>query len=413
MQEGRVVAYSSRQLKVHEKNYPIHDLELAAVVHALKTWRHYLYGQKCDVYTDHKSLKYIFTQSELNMRQRRCLELIIDYELEIHYHPGKANIVAYALSRKSQVNLMVAHPMPYELAKEFDRLSLGFLNNSRGVTIELEPTLEQEIKEAQKNDEKISEIRRLILDGRGKDFREDAEGAIWFKDLLCVPNVQSIRELILKEAHETAYSIHPGSEKMYQDLKKKFWWYGMKREIAEHVAMCDNCRRIKEEHQRPAGLLQPLQIPQWKWDEIGMDFIVGLPRTRAGYDSIWVVVGRLTKPAHFIPAKTNYSSAVLAELYMSRIVCLHGVPKKIVSDRGTQFTSHFWQQLHEALGTHLNFSSAYHPQTDGQTERTNQILEDMLRACALQDQSGWDKRLPYADFSYNNSYQDSLKMSPF
>jgi hypothetical protein len=129
--------------------------------------------------------------------------------------------VADALSRKSQVNLMVARPMPYELAKEFDRLSLGFQNNSRGVTVELEPTLEREIKEAQKNDEKISEIRRLILDGRGKDFRED-EGVIWFKDRLCVPNVQSIRELILKEAHETAYSIQPRSEKMYQDLKKKF-----------------------------------------------------------------------------------------------------------------------------------------------------------------------------------------------
>jgi hypothetical protein len=148
MQERIVVAYSSRQLKVHEKNYPIHDLELAAVAHALKTWMHYLYEQKCDVYTDHKSLKYIFTQSELNMRQRRWLELIKDYELEIHYHPGKANMVADALSRKSQVNIMVAHSIPYELAKQFDRLSLRFLNNMRGVTVELEPTLEREVKEA-------------------------------------------------------------------------------------------------------------------------------------------------------------------------------------------------------------------------------------------------------------------------
>jgi hypothetical protein len=187
MQEGRVVAYSSRQLKVHEKNYPIHDLELAVVVHALKTWRHYLHGQKCDVYTDHKSLKYIFSQPELNMRQRRWLELVKDYELEIHYHPGKA--MADALSRKSQVNMMVARPMPYELAKEFDKLSLGFLNNMRGVTVELGPTLEREIKEAQKNDEKIIEFRQLILEGRGKDFREDVEGVIWFKDRLCVPNV--------------------------------------------------------------------------------------------------------------------------------------------------------------------------------------------------------------------------------
>jgi hypothetical protein len=221
---------------------------LAAVVHALKTWRHYLYGQKCDVYTDHKSLKYIFTQSELNMRQRRWLELIKDYELEIHYHLGKVNVVADALSRKSQVNLMVAHPMPYEMAKEFDRLSLRFLNSMQGVTVELEPTLEREIKEAHKNDEKISEIRQLILEGRGKDFREDAEGVIWFKDRLGVPDVQSIRELILKEAHESTYSIHPRSEKMYQDLKKKFWWNGMKREIAEHVAICDSWQRIKAEH---------------------------------------------------------------------------------------------------------------------------------------------------------------------
>ncbi|WVZ75897.1 hypothetical protein U9M48_023916 [Paspalum notatum var. saurae] len=200
---------------------------------------------------------------------------------------------------------------------------------------------------------------------------------------------------------------------MYHDLKERFWWYGMKREVAEYVAVCDTCQRVKAKHQRPTGLLQPLKIPKWKWEEISMDFIVGLPRTQKGYNSIWVVVDRLTKVAHFIPVNTTYLGARLAELYISRIVCLHGVPKRIISDRGSQFTSRFWEQLHDSLDSKLRFSTAYHPQTDGQTERTNQILEDMLRACAIQYGTSWDKSLPYAEFSYNNSYQASLKKSPF
>jgi IS30 family transposase len=153
-------------------------------------------------------------------------------------------------------------------------------------------------------------------------------------------------------------------------------------------------------------------VPEWKWEEIAMDFIMGLSRTQSGYDSIWVIVDRLTKVAHFIPVKTTYSGPQLAELYMSRIVCLHGVPKKIVSDRGTKFSSMFWERLHETLDTQLHFSSAYHPQIDGQTERVNQILEDMLRACALQFGRTWYKSLPYVEFSYNNNYQESLKMTP-
>ena len=133
----------------------------------------------------------------------------------------------------------------------------------------------------------------------------------------------------------------------------------MKKDIAEYVAVCDVCQRVKAEHQKPAGLLQPLQILEWKWDKLGMDFITGLPRTRSGYDSIWVVVDRLTKVAHFIPVKTTYTSAKLAKIYMTRIVCLHGVPRTIISDRGTQFTSKFWKQLHETLGTRLEFSTAF------------------------------------------------------
>ena len=170
---------------------------------------------------------------------------------------------------------------------------------------------------------------------------------------------------------------------MYLDLKEKYWWYGLKKDVAEYVAICDTCQRVKAEHQRLAGLLQPMKIPEWKWEEVGMDFIVGLPRTQKGYDSIWVIVDRLTKVAHFLPVKTTYTGTKLAELYMERIVCLHRVPKKIVSDRGTQFTSIFWQKLHDSLGTKLNFSIAYHPQIDGQTKRINRILEDMLRACTL------------------------------
>jgi IS30 family transposase len=174
--------------------------------------------------------------------------------------------------------------------------------------------------------------------------------------------------------------------------------------VAAHVAMCDGCQRVKAEHQRPAGLLYPLKIPKWKWEKIGMDFMTILPRTSKGYGSIWVIVDRLTKAAHFIPVKTTYKVSQLAELYMARIVSLHGVPKKIILDRGSQFTSRIWKSFHKNMDTKLNFSSPYHPQSNGQTERTNQVLEDMLSACALQHGSSWDKSLPYVEFSYNNNY---------
>jgi hypothetical protein len=179
----------------------------------------------------------------------------------------------------------------------------------------------------------------------------------------------------------------------------------MKKDVVEYVPLCDTCKRVKAEHQQPARLLQPLQVPEWKWEEIAMDFIVGLPRTQLGYDSIWVIVDQLTKVAHSIPVKMTYSAPQLAELYISRIVCLHGVAKKTVFDRGTQFTLKFWERLHEMLDTQLSFSSTYHPQTDGQTERLNQILEDMLRACALQYERSWDKNPSYTVTSQNSYFR--------
>ncbi|WVZ76220.1 hypothetical protein U9M48_024209 [Paspalum notatum var. saurae] len=238
MQEGKVVAYGSRQLRKHEVNYPTHDLELADLVYALKIRRHYLFGQRCEIYTDHKSLKYIFTRNELNMRRRRWLELIKDYDPEIHYHPSKANVVAYALR---------------------------FLSHTTVAAFEAEPTLEEEINKYRKEDEKLREIRESLKKGEAPDFKEDEQGTLWYKNRICVPNVDNIRKLILSEAHDTSYSIHPGSTKMY-------------------VAVCDTCQRVKAEHQRPAGLLQPLKVPEWKWEEITMDFVVGLPRTQKGYN---------------------------------------------------------------------------------------------------------------------------------
>jgi hypothetical protein len=369
MQQGKVVAYASRQLRPHEVNYPTHDLELAAVVHALKIWRHYLIGNRCEIYTDHKSLKYIFTQPDLNLRQRRWLELIKDYNIGVNYHPGKANVVADALSRKVYCNnLMIQEAQP-ELHEEFRKLNLNVSLAENEEVLEVKFTLEDQVREAQKNDTGIEEIRAKIKSaGEAPEYKEDESGSIWFRDRLLVPNQKELKDAIMKEAHDTSYSIHPGSTKMYHDLRGSFWWSSMKREIAEYVSRCDVCRSVKAEHQKPAGLLQPLKVPEWKWEEIGMDFITGLPRTTAGYDSIWVIVDRLTKLAHFNPVKTTFKGEKLAELYMARIVCLHEVPKKIVTDRGTQFTSRFWKKIHEILGTQLNFSTAYHPQTDGQTE---------------------------------------------
>ena len=411
MQHGKVIAYASRQLKPHELKYPTHDLELAAIVFALKIWRHYLYGEKCEIYTDHKSLKYIFTQKELNMRQRRWLELIKDYDCVINYHPGKANVVADALSRKERLNMLT---VPIELHKEFEKLeievSVKELASEMMYSMLFQPELLVKIRKCQED-----MMSQDVNDLTGEEIctQKDDQGILRFSSRIWIPNVEELKNKILHEAHNSRFSIHPGSTKMYQDLKKNFWWPNMKREVADWVSKCYVCQRVKAEHQRPSGLLQPLEIPEWKWEKIAMDFIVGLPRTKANHDAIWVVIDRLTKSAHFLPINERFSLEKLVQLYLKEIVARHGVPVSIVSDRDPRFNSRFWRQFQECLGTKLNMSTAYHPQTDGQSERTIQTIEDMLRSCVLDFKGNWDDHLPLVEFSYNNSYQASIGMPPY
>jgi hypothetical protein len=243
------------------------------------------------------------------------------------------------------------------------------LPNSSLYNITLTPTL-SEIIATQKRDKGMKHIQRRIREGDPKVacFREDTEGTLWFKNRLVVPRREALKRKILDEAHVSRYSIHPGSTKIYHDLRQQFWWTRITREIARYVSECDTYQKVKANYMKPGGLLQSLNILNWKWDHISKDFIVGLPMTARKFDSIWVIVDQFTKSAHFIPVNTRYDAQKYAEVYVTRVLCLHGVPKMIISDRGSQFVARFWEQVHASLGTHLIHSLAYHPQTDGQTE---------------------------------------------
>jgi hypothetical protein len=266
MQDNRVIAYASRALRTHKQNYPTHDLELAAVIHALKIWRHHLMGAKYHIYSNHKSLKYIFTQADLNMRQRRWLELIKDYDIEVHYHPGKANVVADALSRKAHCSCLSVEAFSETLCWEMSKLNLEIVSQGSLNHLSIEATLRDNIVLAQQRDKGVKIIKQKIAQGEGKYkcFRVDPEGVQWFNEHIVVPKDHELRKQILDEAHLSKFSIHPSSTKMYQDLKQNFWWTRMKQEIARYVSECDICQRVKTSHLKTAGILQPLPIPSWK-----------------------------------------------------------------------------------------------------------------------------------------------------
>ncbi|KAL0294537.1 UNVERIFIED_CONTAM: Transposon Ty3-G Gag-Pol polyprotein [Sesamum calycinum] len=387
MQHGKVIAYASRQLRPDEINYPTHDLELAAIVHALKIWRHYLYGETFQIFTDNKSLKYIPTQKELNLRQRRWIELLKDYDCTIDYHPGKANIVADALSRKTVDHLasMICYNVEYLTALRAMDVHFSVGGDMLLATMQVKPSLKDKIRDAQEKDSHLQKMKTKVQEGKNNQFIIQDDGMLLNGKHICVPDVEELRTEIMHEAHYAPYAMHPGSTKMYRDLRPYYWWPTMKKDVAEFVARCLTCQQVKAEHQS----------------------------TSRKHDAIWVVVDRLTKSAHFLPIRQNDSLDKLAELYVSEIVRLHGIPTSIVSDRDPRFTSHFWGSLQRALGTKLHFSTAFHPQTDGQSERTIQTLEDMMRACVIEFRGNWDDYLPLMEFAYNNSFHSSVGMAPY
>ena len=280
-------------------------------------------------------------------------------------------------------------------------------------TFHVRSILIDRIRELQTQDQTMIKLKREAEFGQLKGFSVRADSTVMMGHILCVPDVGELKKEIMEEAHSSSYAMHPGSTKMYHTLREHYWWRGMKKDFAEFVSRCLICQQVKAEHQRPARLLQSLLIPQWKWEKITMDFMVGLPRCQSGYDAIWVIVDRLTKSVHFLPMKNSDSIEKLTELYVKEIVQLHGTNVSIVSDRDTRFTSRFWPNLQRALGTRLHFSTAFHPQTDCQSERTIQTLEDMLRACVLEFKGSWDRHLPLMEFAYNNSYQSRIEMAPY
>ena len=386
------IAFTSRTLADAETRYPVHEKELLAVIHSLKHWRHYLLGSRLTIHTDHHSLKFIKTQATLSQRQARWLETLEDFDYEIVYQQGKTNVVADALSR---------------VRSDLNELTLVVIDSDLATLL----------KTAYSKDPATADLLRKVTaaDPTVKDFTL-RNGLLYVakdRELLYIPADPDLKKKIFSDCHDSATAGHLGLEKTLDFIRRSFFWPSLATEVKAYVSSCLACQRNKPSNAVPAGLLQPLEIPDNPWDCVSMDFVVQLPRTARGFDAIFVVVDKLTKYAHFIPTTTDVTADTTARLFFDNIFTYHGLPIKIVSDRDAKFTSNFWQGLFALLGTKLAMSTAFHPQTDGQTERMNRTLEQMLRFYVSYRQDDWDLYLPTCQFAVNNAKQASTGETPF
>lgn len=392
------VAFESRKMTPAEQRYPVHEQEALALVHALKIWRHYLMGRPFKVKTDNWALKYLKTQSTLSSRQARWLYLLEEFDFELEHIPGRTNVVADALSRRPDLR-MCAMLCTQQVAVYAAALLQDVLEHRQ------QDAAYQELHEkAQSRSAPESVIIGAddLLYWRPPDADHSR---------LYVP--EGLRERILFEAHDPPVMGHLGMDKTLERVSRRFYWPRLEQSVREYVKSCEACQRNKASNQPPAGLLQPLPIPSRRWESVSMDFVMPLPTTKAGHDGMFVVVDRLSKRIHISPCSVNITAPETARLFFDSIFRHHGLPKEIVSDRDSKFTSNFWQALWKLTATKLNLSSPYHPQTDGQTERANRVIEDMLRAYVSFNLDDWDEHLTAVEFAYNNSQQASTRQTPF
>ena len=384
-QRGRPIAFLSKKMNDAEKRYPVHEQELLAMVLALREWRHYLLGTRFTAHTDHGSLRYLQTQPQLSNRQARWVEKLSEFDFTVVYKQGKDNIVADALSRRPDHNLRM-----------------------NGMSTMQNTQLEQQIKAAYLEDPLTAALLQ-----RPKEPFQLSNGMLYKQQRVYIPNNEQIKQTILHECHDSPLAGHVGVLKTTDLIARQFYWPGMYAQIERYVRTCRTCQLNKPSNQLPAGMLQPLPIPERKGQVWSMDLITQLPKTTKGNDAIVVMVDKLTKKVRFAATKTAVSAPQLADIVYREVVRHDGVPETIISDRDPRFTSVFWRELWRLLGTKLAMSTAYHPQTDGQTERTNRTLEDMLRAYVNHRQTDWDEHLVAAEIACNNAVQASTGFSPF